>query len=647
MVRIRTLLYVHAYTACLLGVAPLLPYLDLPVQMALPAALGTGIILDLRRQYALPGYWGPLVAISCFMLYALQVTLSNLIPPVVNILALLLAVRLITKKTDRHILQIFVLALFALAASSLLNLSSFFFVYLVLMVAVVTMGLVLLSFHQTAPALCLKRPQLTQLLSVTASLPVVSLVLMLVFFVILPRTHRPLWDFLNSDDTATVGLSDKVQPGAFASTAATKTVALRIECRQLAPEDLYWRGIVLNHIEANSWIRIAPPQGETSRASGGQTITQTIYPEPKSDARLVSLDAPRRVAKRGSSHTGDLVFSARRAIDRRTRFEAVSVSGGVIENTGAINRAFYRQVPPPPSPRVAELAERLRDQDGGARQKILNLKQMFRDLKLNYATTDLPTSADPVDEFLFVKKRGYCEFFASSFAVILRLSGVPTRLVGGYYGGEYNELGGYYLVTEGMAHVWVEALTEEGQWLRIDPSSLAKNAGDSLLATRGKKLGWLRRVTDAFNYFWNRVVITYDLGRQMELLRGTTIKMKQFSIDLDWQKIIGWALPVGALGVLSWAGLRRRVIRAETRILRRYLHQVQKRYGLQDIPPTMGLQELAEHLDDPLCRKFGDIYGGAVYRDRQLTADERNTLEGIIRQLGQKKRPPPDSWRPG
>ena len=63
--------------------------------------------------------------------------------------------------------------------------------------------------------------------------------------------------------------------------------------------------------------------------------------------------------------------------------------------------------------------------------------------------TGLPTGEDALEKFLFESKQGNCEFFASSFALILRGAGVPARLVGGYLGGEYNELGGYFLVSEG------------------------------------------------------------------------------------------------------------------------------------------------------------------------------------------------------
>ena len=79
---------------------------------------------------------------------------------------------------------------------------------------------------------------------------------------------------------------------------------------------------------------------------------------------------------------------------------------------------------------------------------------------LSYAATGLPTGADAVEKFLFDGKKGHCELFAVSFASALRLAGLPARLVGGYYGGDYNDMAGYYVITEERAHVWVEV------WIR-------------------------------------------------------------------------------------------------------------------------------------------------------------------------------------
>jgi hypothetical protein len=237
-----------------------------------------------------------------------------------------------------------------------------------------------------------------------------------------------------------------------------------------------------------------------------------------------------------------------------------------------------------------------------------------------------------VDEFLFEKKRGYCEFFASSFALLLRLSGVPARLVGGYYGGEYNEMGGYYLVTEDTAHVWVEALVD-GRWVRLDPSRLASNAGASLLAPRVRGLSPGRRLLDTVDYYWNRAVIAYDLASQLQLLQKTNRQLRQFRVPFDWQTAGGYLL-AGIAGIIALAALIRRSRSSrEERILRAFLRRVRKRHQLEAIPAATGLQELAKQLDDPVCREFADIFGGGIYRDRKLTGEEMEKLRELVRRL--------------
>src|SRR5262249_33231350 len=67
------------------------------------------------------------------------------------------------------------------------------------------------------------------------------------------------------------------------------------------------------------------------------------------------------------------------------------------------------------------------------------------------------TSTQPVAEFVFVKKRGYCEYFASAAALLLRLQGVPTRYVTGFSMDAAERVGEQYVVRESDAHAWIEA----------------------------------------------------------------------------------------------------------------------------------------------------------------------------------------------
>lgn len=624
MLPVKTALDVLAHAVALLGAAPLIPHLEAVAQIAFAAALPIGLIGDWRGRHRLPVAAVNLSLLASFLFFGTQVRRDHLVEPAVNLLVLVLAARLLSPKAGRHYLQIFALALFALAASSMVSLSAGFTLFLAIQVPAVIAGLVLLTFHAADERLVLGRRELRRLIPVCLALPAATLPLLLLFFVILPRTSFPLWDFLNPR-AAAAGFAESVRPGAFAGLATNAAVAFRAESRELPQSELYWRGIVLNTLEGHAWVRRPPPASESVRLREGLTVRQTIYPEPRPGGYLPALDLPSHIEGAFSRATPDLVQTARTG-GRRIRYEAVSSVNGVLEAVGPVDRAFYLQVPAA-SERVrqaaAAIAEGRDDQE-----KIERLEGFLRERQLAYATTDLPGPNDPIDVFLFDKKRGYCEFFASSAATLLRLAGVPSRLVGGYLGGEYTALGGYYTVTEEMAHVWVEALVDGREWIRIDPSRLAADAPATLIAARERGRPWGRTLLDALDYYWIRAVITYDMEQQLQLLRRVDRPAADF---LPGRRTIWLGAGVALFSILLV--LRRRP-KAEERLLRAFFRRVRKIHGLATPPAGTGLHEFAGYLPDPRCREFVEIYGGAVFRDRLLTAAERRQLRRVLREMG-------------
>ena len=259
MVRIKTPLDILVSLVALLGLAPVLPFLDLPVLVLALAAWATGIWCDRQERYPLPARALTLLAIAGVLFYALQMTRDDVATPVVHGLTILLSVRLLSVKQSRDYLQIFVLGLFILAGSSLLDLNISFILYLILMIFAVTIGLVLLTVFVADRRLVLPRRDLLKTVRVALILPLVSLLLMLVFFTILPRTRHPLWNFLNPVSKATAGLSDVVQPGSFAELSDDKNLAFRAEAPQLPPDQRYWRALVLNQPQGRRWVRVEPP----------------------------------------------------------------------------------------------------------------------------------------------------------------------------------------------------------------------------------------------------------------------------------------------------------------------------------------------------------------------------------------------------
>ena len=632
MVRIKVPLDILTYLVVLLGLLPLFSWLDVPVQIVTAAACVGGVISDRRQHYWLGPKLATVLTFAFFAIYLAQLNLSNVVPPAVNLLALLLSIRLVTEKQGRHYLQIFVLSLFCLAGSSLLSLSMLYLPALILMVAGVTIGLVLLTFFHRDPGLRLNRVQLTTLLKTATVLPIGSLLLMMVLFVILPRTQFPLWNFLNPQPAASTGFSEQVRPGAFASNSAIKTLAFRAECQQLAAEELYWRGTVLNTIEGSTWKRTVPKQ-ERSRLVGGREVTCSITLPATSKHFLFTLDRPLGLEGVRHQQQSDQVFMSRWPLRKSVSYQCQSRLGGQWHQLSEIDDDLYLATPATLSPRVQQVAAQIRQQTTSPRQRIALLEQFFRDQQLVYATTDLPGPTAPIDEFLFAKKRGYCEFFASSFALLLRLCDIPTRLVGGYHGGEYNNLGSYYLVTDDLAHVWVEALVDN-QWQRLDPSRYAVNAEATLLASRQQGLSLAKRTMDSLEYLWTQVIITYDLNSQISLVRNSGRQLK--GLIPNSRALVRSGLTVLALllggGMLLW-WIKHQRLTPQQRLLKRYQNAVCKRYHLEQIPPTSGLVEQARELGDPHCLTFALRYSAMLYGNRPFTENDVHQLNALIDQI--------------
>lgn len=632
MVRIRTVLTILAHAIALLGFIPLVAYLDNVPRLLFPAAFAASLLAD-RIGYELRGRIPTIISLLFFVFYVARFSAANLVGPAVNLLVVLLAIRLVSEKTPRNYLQIFALALFALAGSSLFSLDAIFLLYLVLLLVLIAVSLVILTFYETEGDLALSLAGLKRILAVALLMPAAAVPLMVLFFFIMPRAQVPLWNFLNVAGGKTTGFSEKVQPGSAAAIGEEKGVAFRVTCEKLAKNQLYWRGIVLNSFADNTWVREELPAGEAGHLDNGQTVPQTIYPEPGMQRYLFALNVPRQVAGIRSAISPDFVLTrSMAATGRRVRYEALSVSGATIRSPKGIDREFYLRLPAELPPRILSVGRDIGTRGTSDETRLQLLEEFYRASRISYATTALPVGKEPLDEFLFEKRRGHCEFFASSLAVLLRTAGVPSRLVGGYYGGDYNELGGYYIVTEAMAHVWVEVYLAGRGWVTVDPSQWAANSA-GLRGTAPPGLSRrIRMSLDAFSYYWNLTVINYDLEKQVQLFTRANYRLKRLSVA----GVVKGLLPVMGTLLVVMAALvvvkRWRRLSPEERLLRKFLRRVRDSHRLVPDPAT-GLLELAERTGNPRVMEFVAIYTGAVYRDRRLSAAEISRLKALLKAI--------------
>lgn len=216
----------------------------------------------------------------------------------------------------------------------------------------------------------------------------------------------------------------------------------------------------------------------------------------------------------------------------------------------------YLALPETLAPRVAALARVVTAGNQTASSKVVAVMTWLD--KTHEYSVDLGAhsgTSDPIESFLFDQKSGHCEYFASAAALLLRASGVPTRYVNGFLGGEWNAVGQYVTVRQNRAHAWVEAYLGELGWMRVDATPPVRPA---------RRMNGLHQLLDSIEFFWGRWVVGYDLGRQLDLARNLERGMgnpahanASPSETFTWRSL---SLPLVALllAALGWLILRRR-----------------------------------------------------------------------------------------
>jgi hypothetical protein len=175
---------------------------------------------------------------------------------------------------------------------------------------------------------------------------------------------------------------------------------------------------------------------------------------------------------------------------------------------GLVDRGRYLQLPSSKlDPRIPELARAFA---AGAATDLARARAIERHLRRDYGyTLELPRQEvqDPLSYFLFTRRKGYCEYFASAMAVMLRTLGIPSRLVTGFQSGIYNPINELWVIRASDAHSWVEGWIPGYGWTTFDPTPPDPNPTFALLTRFGLYL-------DAAQTFWRDWVVSYDVNRQ-------------------------------------------------------------------------------------------------------------------------------------
>ena len=304
-----------------------------------------------------------------------------------------------------------------------------------------------------------------------------ALPLVLLLFVFCPRPHSEFHVFPGSAAQASAGMSEHLRPGSISGVATSTEEAFRAGFPQgdlPPPRSLYWRSLVLWGGEGlvwERWDRHHPVYGSGRDPGRGPALRQKIVLRPHQGRWLVALDRPVDAPRLATFET-DGTLRAYRPVNSRTSFEVTSrlVSGETV--LPPAQRLAALQRPARVSAEVQALADSLAAGAANEREVAERALEYFHHGGFKYSIEPGLYPSGELDEFLFHRRIGFCEHYAAAFATLMRLAGVPSRIIGGYLGGEYNEIGGYFVVPESDAHAWCEIWMQGQGWVRVDPTSV-------------------------------------------------------------------------------------------------------------------------------------------------------------------------------
>ena len=358
-------------------------------------------------------------------------------------------------------------------------LSQDFATALCLLIAFALLLVALIQFHRGASPGAVWPP-----VGTTCKLLLQALPLVVLFFVLFPRINAGFRFELRGMRSANTGFSDRLSPGSIAALANSSEIAFRAEfpgssARPSGP--MYWRGLVMWRCNGMEWRAPYAPRPKSSSSpldfagSGGlpvpsgnaKEIQQRITLAPNGARWMFALDRPIEAVPDAMLARGDYLISVQ-PIRKARRYEVVSSEFSRSEIT-AKERAEALEVPASISPAVRDLAHSWTVQNRDSRGVVSSALQFFRTQGFSYSLT--PGEYEDLEEFLFRRRLGFCEHYAASFATLMRLAGIPARVVVGYLGGEYNDLGHFFLVRQADTHAWCEVWLPEKGWTRVDPTA--------------------------------------------------------------------------------------------------------------------------------------------------------------------------------
>jgi protein-glutamine gamma-glutamyltransferase len=515
-----------------------------------------------------PGWLRLALAVACVLGVLFTFRTLNGLEAGGSLLVVMGAMKLLETRTRRDIQVLSFIGFFILLMQLLYDQPVWSLPWLALCVAAITVAL-LQGVRGGAP---LPWRQATGLvLKMLAFAAPVALVLFLLF----PRVPGPFWTLPSRAASGMTGLSEEMSPGKISQLIQSDALAFRVSFEGAIPPPAmrYWRGPVLDRFDGASWRSDERmPQLRPALEQRGPSYRYRITIEPHGRAWLLALDYPATWSDNTAFLTNEFQLVSRGPVDsvRALDIESWPLAAPEPASLDALTRMRALHLPADRNPRAVALARELRAAAATDEDFIGKVLGHFRLEPFVYTLRPpLLGGGQPVDEFLFRTRRGFCEHYASAFAVLARAAGIPARVVTGYQGGEINPISGRLVVRQSEAHAWAEVWLEGSGWTRVDPTaavaperielSLAdalpvdeRVPGGTMRDFRG--LRELSQSWDALNSVWTDWVLGYGPERQLALLT-------RLGMPGDWRALVAalTASVVIAMGSLTlWLAWRLR-----------------------------------------------------------------------------------------
>jgi protein-glutamine gamma-glutamyltransferase len=382
-------------------------------------------------------------------------------------------------------------------------------------------------------------------------------------FLFFPRLPGHFWA-VTSGDEAMTGLGDTLTPGSITRLTSSYAIAFRVRFDGSPPSviERYWRGPVLHEFNGATWSagRYAPADAQPLDCLSAP-YHYRVYLEPTFRHWWLALDTPMASPAASVRYTSDYQLIASQPVSQSLTYRAISCAHAHAPTPlSAADRFEDTHLPPERNARTLALALQLRRKAGSDVAFVQAVLHFLRTGGFSYSLTPPPLGPNPVDDFLFHTRSGFCGHYASAFVDVMRAANVPARVVTGYLGGQWNPYDGTLIVRQSDAHAWAEVWLDGRGWTRVDPTAvieperLYRNILDllpsSLSASERLVHAWPWLDTalerwEAVNGWWNERVVGFNNRSQLDLLSALGIHSPEL-------RDAGWAFAATLLIWLAW-----------------------------------------------------------------------------------------------